>query len=102
MVEIAAEFIHRYRVLLRTTISCSRLTFDIGSRGSLLSQKHKSNLVQLMTTKEIRKTRLNIRNDKTPRLDGYSARFFEASWETVGLELLDAIMKSFTFSILLK
>ncbi|KAJ9539059.1 hypothetical protein OSB04_031792 [Centaurea solstitialis] len=67
-----------------------------------LSFAESSDMIRPITDLEIRNAMFGIGNDKAPGSDGFSSRFFKASWDIVGGEVSVAIHNFFYSGILLK
>ncbi|KAJ9536236.1 hypothetical protein OSB04_un000585 [Centaurea solstitialis] len=67
-----------------------------------LSFAESSDMIRPITDLEIRKAMFGIGNDKAPGSDGFSSKFFKASWDIVGGEVSVAIHNFFYSGILLK
>ncbi|GJU30427.1 RNA-directed DNA polymerase, eukaryota, reverse transcriptase zinc-binding domain protein [Tanacetum coccineum] len=66
-----------------------------------LTMEEENQMVMPNTDKEIRKAMFSIDDNKAPRLDGYSDRFFKKSWHIVGDDVCKAVKKFFTSGKLL-
>lgn len=59
-----------------TAMPCIDLDNITICKGSVLIDSQQQSLINLVTSKDIRKALLDIGNDKTLGLDGYGAKFF--------------------------
>lgn len=65
-----------------------------------ISEQTNEMLIKDPTAEEVRETTFAIHPDKVPRPDGFSASFFQANWETVGLVIVGEIKNFFVMGTL--
>jgi len=59
-------------------------------------------MLKPITDSESREAMFAIGNDKSPGCDGFSAKFFKASWNVVGSDVMFAVREFFSRSLLLR
>lgn len=59
-------------------------------------------LCQQVSMKEINEALWNIKDDKSPRLDGYNSYFLKKTWRIVGREVYEAVKIFFSNGKILK
>lgn len=93
-----AEFVSYYEKLLCIAILLllDNLEIGVGCKGWVNAQ------CSAAISLEVRKALFDIRNNKTPRSDGYGIKFEKAAWNTIGADLQQAIMEFFSLGRLLK
>ncbi|XP_074277996.1 uncharacterized protein LOC141601601 [Silene latifolia] len=75
------------------------------AKMEFLKQKVKAHwniLLTPITKKEVKDVVFHISDDKAPRPDGFSSKFFKDRWEIVGEEVTAAIMDFFESGLILK
>lgn len=72
-------------------VPCTNLDSSTLSLGLILTATQQQNLLCPVTSDDIRKALLDIENDKASGLDSYGAKFFKAAWDTVNLDLQQAV-----------
>lgn len=81
-----------------TTVTCSGLDSNKLTLEPVLQQ----NLISPTTSKEIQKTLFDIDNDKASGPNGYGAKFFKSTWDTMNSNLQQAMKEFFAIGYLLK
>ncbi|KAL0307212.1 UNVERIFIED_CONTAM: hypothetical protein Sradi_6138500 [Sesamum radiatum] len=90
---IIDEFVSYYQTLLGGERRTRWL--DIGylrpCARHILTDAEDSQLVTPITREEVKEAFFDIAEDKSPRSDGYSSRFFKGAWSIIGDEVMKAV-----------
>uniref|UniRef100_A0A803MRW3 Uncharacterized protein n=1 Tax=Chenopodium quinoa TaxID=63459 RepID=A0A803MRW3_CHEQI len=70
--------------------------------GKLLSDDQKDNLCRAFSVEDLKLALWSIDDDKAPSPDGFSSKFFKASWDMVKDDLCKAVLSFFDHGCLLK
>ncbi|XP_057976104.1 uncharacterized protein LOC131163526 [Malania oleifera] len=101
--QVANEFLEFYIQLMGTDLVCSDIKKLIITRGSLLNDSHKQNMISPISDEEVKMALFDIGDDKSPGPDGFFAGFFFFKfWNTVGKEFIRGVKEFFATSKLLK
>ncbi|CAI8619135.1 unnamed protein product [Vicia faba] len=86
------EVLSFYSDLVGTaTTKLNHMDIDVIRKGAQLIEASKASLIKPFSKKEVWDSLNNIADDKTPGLDGFSAKFFKSSWNIVKSDLFAAI-----------
>ena len=99
-----------YRLLLfdhfsnifTTVPSCSSLNVHIAQNGPILSSDQGKLLNLTFSNEEIKNALWSIPDEKTPSLDGFNCKFYKASWNVFGNDVIKVINQFFRNGKMLK
>jgi hypothetical protein len=99
--DIAQEVCAFYRQLMGTSASCLR-KIDITAmrEGPQLSMDQRDQLIAPVTDSEIKQALKGIGDLKSPGIDGYGAKFFKASWDTIAPDVIAAVKEFFYHNVM--
>ncbi|VFQ84596.1 unnamed protein product [Cuscuta campestris] len=95
-------FLDFYTNLFGNTTQVEAICTNYLAAGPTVPISAHSTLLASVSLEEVREVVFDIRNDKAPGPDGYTAAFFKNQWPTVGKDVYDAVLEFFTFGKLLK
>jgi hypothetical protein len=99
--DIAQEVCDFYRQLMGTRIpSLRKIDITAMREGPQLSMAQRDALIAPVTISEIKNALKGIGDLKSPGIDGYGARFFKASWDTIANDLIAAVHEFFNKNVL--
>nr|GEV22087.1 hypothetical protein [Tanacetum cinerariifolium] len=99
--EVAKAFIDHYEIFLGQPGNTS----DFNTNDLFLTTLDESeafNMVCDISSQEVKSAMFSMGNDKSPGLDGFTAAFFEDTWDIVGVDVIKAVKEFFTNGRLLK
>lgn len=100
--EVPSQFVKFYEELLGTDSQNPRPLLDYSIFDNRLSVEEALDMVRPITRDEIKRAVFSIDEDRAPGPDGYSSKFFKASWEVIGEEVTAAISEFFMSGKLLQ
>lgn len=62
----------------------AKIKLYVAQNGHILSDSQRNLLKLFFSKEEIKATMWSIPDEKSPDLDGYNNRFYKASWDVVG------------------
>ncbi|GJW02004.1 putative RNA-directed DNA polymerase, partial [Tanacetum coccineum] len=100
--DVATQFVNHFHQFL----GVSSETQEIRSPESLFTKKitseQSNHMVRSVEDEEIKRAMFSIDNDSAPGPDGYSSKFFKASWSIVGPDVCKAVKDFFGNGRILK
>ncbi|XP_074315686.1 uncharacterized protein LOC141651893 [Silene latifolia] len=99
---IQQAFLNYYQMLLGSKNDTREVRKAIVRKGRTCTEQHIQILMAHVSSEEIKDIIFHIPDDKAPGPDGYSSRFFNDSWETIGVEVTQAIKDFFISGRMLK
>lgn len=101
--DIKTGVVQFYKSLLGTAATTARaIDVEIIRGGPVLSGPQRAALVQPVSAQEIKAALDSIGDNKAPGPDGFSAKFYMAAWDIIGVEVTLAIQDFFRTWRLLK
>lgn len=61
-----------------------------------LSRKKTTSMIVMVTDDEAKTAIFYIGDDKAPSADGFTAKFFKETWQTIGRDICDAVQDFIT------
>ncbi|GJY92303.1 RNA-directed DNA polymerase, eukaryota, reverse transcriptase zinc-binding domain protein [Tanacetum coccineum] len=98
---MAAQFVKHFEKFLGNNGEVDQIESPNDLFTNKISQDKAEFMVREITNKEIKETIFDIRNDKAPGPDGFTATFFKRSWDMVGEDVCDAVKEFFKSNKLL-
>ncbi|XP_056697506.1 uncharacterized protein [Spinacia oleracea] len=96
-------FLNFYQTLLGTTMGERKhVNPTIMAMGSSLSEDDWHLLNRSITAEEVKEAMFSIGSDKSPGMDGYGSKFYKATWDTVGYDVVEAVQDFFNNGKLLE
>ncbi|XP_016481148.2 uncharacterized protein LOC107802208 [Nicotiana tabacum] len=90
--KIKHEIIEFYKLLIGTAApNLPAINREIIKQGPMLSQQQRRQLVAEISDQEIFEGLQNIRDDKSPGVDGFNACFFKKTWPIIKEEICAAV-----------
>ena len=102
MDEVAGEFVGFFQNLFGKESTVVKLQADWFAGGPVVTELEKAALVMGVSNQEIKEALWDIGDTKALGLDGYSARFFKATWNGTGGEVCAAVKEFFQNGRLLR
>nr|GEW81587.1 hypothetical protein [Tanacetum cinerariifolium] len=99
--EVAKAFINHYEIFLGQPGNTSDFNTD-NLFPSTLNENEAINMVRDISSQEVKSAMFSIGNDKSPSPDGFTAAFFEDTWDIIGVDVIKAVKEFFTNGRLLK
>ncbi|GAB2282134.1 hypothetical protein Dimus_039523 [Dionaea muscipula] len=100
---IGVEFIDYFKRLLGDdSLPLETIDQEVIAQGNLLTIDQQRRLVCPFTAFDVRKALGDIKEGKSPGVDGFNSFFFKCSWEIVGRDITDAILEFFASGRILK
>ncbi|XP_020269403.1 uncharacterized protein LOC109844697 [Asparagus officinalis] len=99
--EIATEFIEYYKNLLGRKVNTLEPDPAVISDGPILMDRHRNELESPITNEEIKHAVFTISDEKAPGPDGYSASFFESTWNIISADMIKVVQEFFSSGKLL-
>ncbi|KAJ9536437.1 hypothetical protein OSB04_un000395 [Centaurea solstitialis] len=93
--DVALAFIDHFRSIIGTVDASVVPDMPEGLFNSRLSVMEANDMIRPIGDDEIKSALFRIGNDKAPGSDGFSSKFFKASWDVVGSDVLLAIHNFF-------
>uniref|UniRef100_A0A803MLN0 Reverse transcriptase domain-containing protein n=1 Tax=Chenopodium quinoa TaxID=63459 RepID=A0A803MLN0_CHEQI len=62
------------------------------AKGSVLSNEHSDNICRAFTARDVKRAVWSINDNKAPGPDGFSRKFFNATWDITGLDIIKVIL----------
>ncbi|XP_074305042.1 uncharacterized protein LOC141639968 [Silene latifolia] len=100
--EVDQAFVDDYKSLLGTASPVHPIDPDIIANGNCVEPTDCEILTRPISVEEIRSAPFSIGSNKSPCLDGFSAGFFKAAWDTVSLDFCKAVKEFFKSSFMPK
>ncbi|XP_060178337.1 uncharacterized protein LOC132608315 [Lycium barbarum] len=93
---IQLEFVKFFEQLLGTNVAeLPCININIARDVPCLTQDHQRKLLQEYTKEEVLTAFKNLPHDKSPGIDGFPVEFFKTHWNTVGDEVMEAVLQFF-------
>ncbi|GKE20061.1 putative RNA-directed DNA polymerase, partial [Tanacetum coccineum] len=83
-------FISHYEQFLGSSTNCQSLNME-GLFSKSVSVINATNMIRVVTNKEIKATMFDIGDDKAPGPDGFTSVFYKNGWDIVGHEVCNAV-----------
>ncbi len=102
MDEMVEEFEAFYKGLFGVEVAVELPNPSVFSSGPSVSAEEGAALVASVSNAEIREAIWSMGDDKSPGPDGFSAKFYKATWDTTGPEVCAAVKEFFENGKLLR
>ena len=100
--EVASEFIEYFQGLFGSEVPTTEPQEGMFAEGPSVTEEDCGLLVQGVSNREIKEALHSIDDTKAPGPDGFSSKFFKATWEVTGGELCAAVKEFFANGKLLR
>ncbi|GJY60523.1 aspartic peptidase [Tanacetum coccineum] len=94
-------FVKHYEQFLGSNMPCEML--DVTDLFlNQVSDSSNTNMVRAISNEEIKAAMFNIGDDRAPGPDGFTSAFFKKGWDTIGMDVCNAIRDFFSNGQILK
>lgn len=102
MEQVAEAFVKHFKALLGSYVPIQLIDGEVVRHGPVIGETNRLLLTRDILDEEIKNALDCIDDNKAPGPDGFSAKFFKASWNVVGGEISDSIREFFANAAMLK